>query len=268
MRELTLVLPHFQNLGMLAEQCKVWNAYEPALRSRLHVIVVDDCSPKGLRPTAKDVSGVDVASLSLYRLGKKKRWNWLACRNLGASMAPTEWMLLTDMDHVLPERTLRRLLNGPLDPQCAYRFSRVDAPHPWPYRLEDCAPYKMHNDTWLMTRALFDYDDGRRFVRGYDERLSGCYGSSGEFRDRVSACASSLVILPEQVIRYPREVIPDASTHPSVYTRKNDPTNDAELSKRKVKRAAEPNWRPLHGLVPSVKVWSSLDHVEATADVA
>jgi hypothetical protein len=261
-RGLTMVLPHFQNIGMLAEQAKIWMAYAPDIRARLHVIVVDDCSPEGRIPSWRDVASVSgLASVSLYRLLEKKRWNWLACRNLGAKLATTQWLLMTDIDHALPETTLRRILDGPINPQCAYRFSRVDAPRPWPYRLDECQPYKMHNDTWLLTRELFFFDNGSRFVMGYDERLSGCYGTSGEFRDRVVSCASATVVLHEPMIRYPREVIADASTHPSVYTRKNDPVNHDELQARKKRRAEEPNWRPLHGLVQSEKLWSSLDPV-------
>lgn len=265
MRDLTLILPHFQNVGMLAEQQAVWMAYPPDVRARLHVIVVDDCSPKGDRPTQKHVRASGLASFRIYRLLQKKRWNWLACRNLGASMATTDWLLLTDIDHVLPIETLQAIVAADLNPAIAYRFGRVTVPHPWPYRLADCPPYKRHNDSWLMTRALFNYDDGQKFVKGYDERLSGCYGTSGEFTDRVKACALATVDLNESpLVRYPREVIPDASTLPSVYTRKNDPINESRLDGYKGKRAAIPGWRPLRGLIPHELIYSS-DPAEAVA---
>lgn len=250
MRFITIVLPHFANLGMLDEQQKVWADYPPELRSRVHVVVVDDCSPKGKRPTEKSVSVQGLASFRIYRLLKHIRWNWLACRNLGAKMADTDWLLMTDIDHVLPVETLRRLLDGDLDERCAYRFARVDAPRPWPYVLAECSPYKPHNDTWLMTRDLFFHPN----VYGYDERLSGCYGTSGEFKDRVFATARAHVMLPNHMIRYPREIIADASTPPSVYTRKGDPKNDADLKKRKESRDKIADWKPLHGLTPWVQV--------------
>lgn len=249
-RDLTIVLPFFSNVGMLAEQQAIWASYPDELRARLHVIVVDDCSPKGARLSRKALTCQGLASFRAYRLLKKKRWNWLACRNLGAQLATTDWLLLTDIDHAVPLVTLRRLLEGPLDEPNVYRFARVDAPHPWPYALEACAAYKPHNDTWLMTRALF-FDER---IGGYDERLSGCYGTSGEFKDRALAAARAHVCLAEPVIRYPREVIADASTLPTVYTRKNDPVNDDELQRRKEARAKIPDWRPLHGLVPYEEV--------------
>jgi hypothetical protein len=252
-RDLTMVLPHFMNLGMLEEQQKVWADYPADLRKRLHVIIVDDCSPKALRPGRKSITVTGLASVRLYRLLEKKRWNWLSCRNLGAQVATTDWLLLTDIDHVLPASTLLRLLDGPLERRHAYRFARVDAPHPWPYDLSECSPYKMHNDTWLMERALF-YDER---VFGYDERLSGLYGTSGEFRDRVVATASAIVVVSDPMVRYPREVIADASTHPSVYTRKNDQENDRELAWRKAERERIPNWRPLHGLIANELMFDS-----------
>jgi hypothetical protein len=234
------------NLGMLAEQVKIWATYAPELRRRLHVVVVDDCSPDDQRPTAASIAGHTVASVRLYQLLQKIRWNWLAARNLGAKEAKTDWLLMTDMDHVVPERTLRRILDGPLDEWTAYRFKRVTVEHPWPYNTDSLPEYKAHNDSWLLTRRLFFHP----LVGGYDERLSGCYGTSGEFTDRLTAVAQARVQLPEYLVRYPRDVIPDASTLPEVYTRKNDPVNDLDLAKRKAKRDRIPDWRPVHGLTP------------------
>lgn len=253
-RELTLVMPMFMNLGMLAEQQKVWMDYPVKVRQRLHVVVVDDCSPKGHRPSPKAIQAEGLASFRVYRLLEKKRWNWLAGRNLGAKLTTTDWMLLTDIDHALPRETLISLIDRDLEATHVYRFGRIDAPHPWPYHMWDCSPYKGHPDTWLMTRDMF-FSDG---VGGYDERLSGCYGTSGEFKDRVLATARAHVRLPEVMIRYPRTIIADASTSPNVYTRKCDPKNENALRKLKARRDEIPNWRPLHGLIPYEEVYSTV----------
>lgn len=261
MRPITIVLPHYQNVGMWAEQQKVWADLPAKMRARLHVVLVDDCSPKDQRPGPKSVTVHDLGSLRIYRLLEKKRWNWLACRNLGAKVATTEWVLLTDIDHVIPRATLERLTGDRMSDRVAYRFSRVTATGVWPYDVATLPPYKPHNDTWFLQRSLFF--DPR--VGGYDERLSGCYGTSGEFSDRVKHAANATVILSDIIIRYPREIIADASTHPSVYTRKNDPENDAELKKRKEERAQIKDWKPLHGLVESELVYSSVPSEVAVA---
>ena len=271
MRELTLVLPHFCNLGMLAEQQRVWMAYPEHVRRSLHVVVVDDASPKGNRPSAKAVFATGLGSLRIYRLLEKKRWNWLACRNLGAKVATTSWLLLTDIDHVVPPETMTRLVTDPdLQPSDAYRFKRVTASTCWPYRADAQPPYKRHNDSWLITRELFFSpfewrpDGGYlRGIDGYDERLSGCYGTSGEFTYRVESTARAIGYLDQVLVRYPRELIADASTPPEVYTRKNDPANDKAHEKRKREREKVARWRPLHGLIPHELVYEAMAEVLA-----
>lgn len=245
-RDLTLVFPFFNNLGMLAEQCRIWMDYPADLRSRLRIIIVDDCSSKGQRLSWDAFTATGFASVRLFRLLKKVRWNWLACRNLGAEQAKTEWLLLTDIDHAIPAATLEHVLSRSLQDRGAYRFGRVTATALWPYDVRRLSHYKPHNDTWLLQKKLFF----GKHVGGYDERLSGCYGTSSEFTYRLLAAASVHVLLDEPIIRYPREVIPDASTLPSVYTRKGDEKNDADLKRRKEERALIPDWKPLRGLTP------------------
>ena len=96
-------------------------------------------------------------------------------------------------------------MTGKLDERKVYRFSRVDAP--------DMTPYKPHPNSWVFTRGMFNR------IGGYDERLSGFYGTDGEFGKRVERATAKVVLLDEVLIRYPREVIADASTTTSPCTR-------------------------------------------------
>lgn len=248
MRSLTLVLPYFENGGMLWEQQRIWQSYAPDLQEHFHVVVVDDASV--FSPAVSYVEDVGIASFQLFKIGTKIRWNWLACRNIGVQYARTDWVLLTDIDHIVPEKTLDKLLTIGLDEEVVYRLGRVDAPHLWPYALLDCPIREkkiFHPNTWLMTRGMYDR------IGGYDERLSGCYGTDGEFRDRVQATAKAVVTLPSQVlVRYSREVLPDAST--TIYTRKGDPANDEDLTRRRQDRAQIPDWRPLRLTFPYEQV--------------
>jgi hypothetical protein len=202
--------------------------YPEELRARLHVIIVDDCSPRwpALPHVVQPMEQLGLASFRLYRTKVDVRWNWLFCRNLGVSEATTDWVFMTDIDHVMPGKTLARLLDATLDSRKAYRMSRVDAP--------DLTPYKPHPNTWLMTRMLFDR------IGGYDERFSGFYGTDGEFRRRVQDTSDEIVILPQVMVRYPREVVADAST--TTYGRKE--VQDRINVKRIVLQRAEiPNWK-------------------------
>lgn len=232
----TLVLPYYRNAEMLGEQYERIAALPEDVRARVQLIVVDDGTPEpdlpasavaipgGLKRdviegepvdgfktfTGGDISALGIAGFQLFRVDVDVRWNWLTCRNIGVHHAKTEWVLLTDVDHVVPEKTWRRITEKKLNPSKAYRFSRVDAPA--------FTPYKPHPNSWLMTRALFDK------IGGYDERFSGFYGTDGEFRDRVRANSAEIVMLPEVLVRYPREVIADASTR--AYGRKETQDHD------------------------------------------
>lgn len=150
MKDLTFVCSYYENRGMLVEQQKIWAAYPPELRARFHAIITDDCSAKPF--SALPVfEPAPIASYRLFRASVQRRWDWLFCRNLGVEKATTEWVLLTDIDHVLSSEALGALLSGqpltghqelhlsskgatatvtmPLDPDYIFRFSRVDAHH-------------------------------------------------------------------------------------------------------------------------------------------
>lgn len=195
-RDLTLIFPYYENPAMLQAQYGHLAALPADVRGFLRLIVVDDGSPEA--PATPPAATLGLGGFALYRIGVDVRWNWLACRNLAMAKAKTKWRLMTDIDHLMPEATARRLIFEKLDEQRVYRFSRVDAP--------GLTPYKPHPNTWLMTGEMFDR------IGGYDERFSGYYGTDGEFRDRVTREAQAIVILPEVMVRVPREHVADAST--------------------------------------------------------
>lgn len=193
MREITLIMAYYENHTMLQRHLHHWRGYVRKMLKNLHVIVVDDGSPKA--PARLDSE--PPCDLHLYRMLVDVRWNQDACRNLGAHHAQTEWLLFTDMDHMVPTETMEYVMTQKLDPTVAYRFARVSAP--------DMQPYKPHPNSWLMTKEMYDR------VGGYDERLAGWYGTDGDFLDRVQAQAP-IIQLDCPLIRVPREVTPDAST--------------------------------------------------------
>lgn len=239
MRDLTIVLPYYCNAGMLRRHQDEWAAYPNDIRAHLHVIVVDDGSPTSPAIDAwAPPSGL--GSARLYRTGVDVRWNWIFCRNLGASEAATDWLLLTDIDHLVPTDTWRGLMTDHLDETEAFQFRRLDAPDLTPTIDRHGRP-KPHPNSWCLTKALYDR------VGGYDERLSGFYGTDAEFRERVYHEASSVVLRDEALIRYPREVIPDAST--TTYGRKEEQDRENLRVIREARKALG-YWRPLRLTFP------------------
>ncbi len=133
-----------------------YQGYDAALRSRIHFVLVDDCSP-----TPIDVSGFDL-NIDLIRINEDIPWNQAGARNVGAVYARSDKILLTDVDHVFPEHTLQALVDAKNPRSTFYKFYRKD---------EQGNTRKGHPNTFFMSRARF-----LRFY-GYDEEFSGKYGA-------------------------------------------------------------------------------------------
>lgn len=211
----TLIVPFYMNAEFFARQAAGWSEYPEDLRANLSVIVVDDGSPV----PAVMPSNVPF-SLRLFRIREDRRWNWLAARNIGAHEAADGWLMLTDMDHVVTAETLRAVVYGERCSDVIYGFSRKE---------HTGEPLIAHPNSWLMTRAMFWK------VGGYDEALSGCYGSDGDWRRRCAAVAP-IHILTDSLVRY--EYQADSST--THYLRKQP--EDAAV--KKIVAARGKGWKP------------------------
>jgi hypothetical protein len=216
LKPVTLVFPYYENPSFLETQAEQWRAYPGDLLERLTVIVVDDGSPA---PCVKP-AGVPCA-VRLFRIGVDIRWNWLAARNIGAFHAAPGWLLLTDMDHVVPAETLRLAMAGELDPSVVYVFGRRE------HTGERVTP---HSASFLLTRHLFWK------IGGYDESLSGLYGTDGDWRRRVLHVAP-FRRLDADLVRH--EYVGDSSTMRYLRKQPEDAQVKARVSQRK------PGWRPL-----------------------
>jgi hypothetical protein len=217
-RGITFVYPYYENPIFLGLQLRAWTRYPRELLKHLSVIVVDDGSPN--YPAVDVVRGIEWGiPLRLFRIGVDVRWNWLAARSVGMYHAHG-WCLMTDMDHMVPEATLRALVFGKLWPNYIYRFTRREASgqsiHP-------------HPNSMLMTATTF-WDVG-----GYDEALSGHYGTDGDWRRRCAA-ARKVFTLPCPLERH--EYVHDSST--THYKRKQP----EDAGKKAIIARRGPGWRP------------------------
>jgi len=214
-KHVCLVYPYYENPRFLEHQVAHWRTYPYDLRFNTSAIVVDDGSPQpALLPSNAPLS------LRLFRIEVDVRWNWLAARNIGAHHAPVGWMLLTDMDHVVPEATLRHLVYGKHDSSIIYAFRRQE---------HTGSPATPHSASFFMTKLLFWQ------IGGYDETLSGHYGTDGDWRRRCAQYAQ-LQILDDVLVRH--EYQGDSST--IRYLRKQP--QDAEVKRLVARRT--PKWRP------------------------
>lgn len=213
MRPLSIVFPFYRNQRMLYRQYLVMaGEWSDAAKAQVEVIVVDDGSPE---PAIDVDRPAGLPPLSIYRVLENRKWHQHGARNLGAKMAAHPWLLLTDIDHVIPPDTLSEVLATDARTDRVYTFGRVDAPvDPW--RAGDASTMtrttqrdgklKPHVNSFAMARKLFWR------VGGYDEDLCGIYGTDHAFRQRLYQRAMNIELTHAPLIRVARDVIPDAST--------------------------------------------------------
>lgn len=217
-KPVTLVYPYYDNPGFLRRQMDGWFQYDEDVAAKLSLIVVDDGSPD--HPAHTVVAKTRPFPIRIFRIDQDVRWNWLAARNIGFHHAPEGWVLVTDMDHVIPRETICRVVYGWHYPKVIYGFARQE---------QDGRLLPAHPNSWLMTRAMF------WTVGGYDETLSGHYGTDGDWRRRCAAVAP-IHILTDRLIRHEHEG--DSST--VRYLRKQP--QDAAVKRLIAMRGK--NWRP------------------------
>lgn len=201
MRSITYISPYYLNPDMLKVHLRTWERYPPEILAHYLFIIVDDCSPQS--PAAPLVLANAAEAIrpriQVYRVLVDIPWNQHGARNLGAKVAPDGWLMMTDMDHQLMAEDAGQLLAVPLDEKRFYYLRRIKAG-----RITETERH--HCNSFVTTRKAY-WECG-----GYDEDFCGSYGGDGQF-----IAALSRVVQPEKLdrvslVRYPRDVIADAST--------------------------------------------------------
>jgi glycosyltransferase involved in cell wall biosynthesis len=198
---ISIVIPYYMNPGMLAHQYSVWASYSEPVKRKVEVVLVDDGSPT---ETALEVNRpTGLPPLRIFQVLEDRPWHQHGARNLGAHMAENDWLLMTDMDHVVPEDVLAELLKR-AKRGYAYMFPRVD----WPDMITTVDQYgqpKPHPNSFALSHATYWR------VGGYDEDYCGIYGTDALFRERLKSKVQ-ITLTSKPLIRFSRLVLPDAST--------------------------------------------------------
>lgn len=203
----SLVMPYHNNPGMLAKHYDVFRTWPEDIKRAVEVVICDDASDEPTFPYTYEYGAVVLPRVRRFRIPPPHvAWSHRVATNIAASEARGYWLLITDIDHVVPVETWRFLTDDgrpKLRTDVAYRFERVNA---------DGSPYKPHPDSWLFHVSLWSQ------IQGYDERYRGHYGQNYPFIERVERVAH-IEVLPTPLVRYSRDDIPDASER--VLTRKS-----------------------------------------------
>jgi glycosyltransferase involved in cell wall biosynthesis len=165
---LSLIFPYYDNPKMLAYQLEYYAQLPDQVASKVEIVLVDDASSQ--YPAADLVPQKYPMRLSVFRIDKDKPWNQDAARNIGAYEATGEFLLLTDIDHVVPVDTLENLLMME-DRDSVITLARKA-------HFSEKVVHS-HVNSYVMTRKAF-WEIG-----GYDEDFWGIYGSDWIYRRQV-----------------------------------------------------------------------------------
>jgi hypothetical protein len=162
-------------------------AYPEDVRARVHFVIVDDGSP--IEYEVPDLP----LNLTWLKIDQDIRWNQPGARNLGATYARADTLLLADVDHEVPVESMRQLLDRPPCGKRLYKMWRKDT---------DGRYVKGHPNLFVMSRGRF------MECHGYDEELAGHYGSDDyRFVKYQRARGSFQTYLPKKIWCFERQDI-------------------------------------------------------------
>ena len=148
---ITIIQTYYNERSLLETQIERWNYYN----TPVNIILIDDGSQiEPAQNVLREHTLNDNINFSLYKVTEDIGFNSHGCRNLGARLAQSNWLLFLDIDYTLQPSDLKRLQEEPLDLNSWYELN---------------AKFKGRGDTYmalnqfLIPRKLF-LDSG-----GYDE---------------------------------------------------------------------------------------------------
>ena len=202
MKQVTLVYAFYDNKNMLMQHLKTWLDYSPILKMGIKVVIVDDASPGCNAAEVIADFGYTGMDIEVYRVLKDIPWNQDGARNLAMQEVKTDWVLMTDMDHLLPKRQAELMLEFVEDKAAPGWYYMPDQ-----WLVQGVSLHKPHPNTFLMRVDDF------WVMGGYDEDFAGWYGSDGNFRK--CARGAGLVEIPTlafYTVVYRTTDIEDANT--------------------------------------------------------
>lgn len=159
--ELSYIVPVYienRDCDLLQRFICEYESYSSDILDRVQFIFVDDHSPVAIHiPDCK-------LHYVLARIDDDITWNQGGARNLGAHLAKTSKLILTDLDHIFPETLLADILSAK-EPSCLYMFRRE----------RDGLKIHSHPNTFFCTKGIFFN------VLGVDEEFCGHYGYEDVF---------------------------------------------------------------------------------------
>ena len=148
---ITIIQTYYNERSYLETQIERWNNYN----TPVNIILIDDGSQiEPAENVLKEHTLNDNINFSLYRVTEHIGFNSHGCRNHGARLAHSNWLLFLDIDYTLQPADLKRLQTETLDLNSWYELNA---------KFKGRGNTYMALNQFLIPRKLF-LDSG-----GYDE---------------------------------------------------------------------------------------------------
>ena len=166
---LTIIHTYYNEKSLLETQIERWNVYNQPV----NIILIDDGSQKiPAIDVIKEHTLKDYINFSLYRVTEDIGFNSHGCRNLGARLANTEWLVFLDIDYTLQPSHLHKLKNDPLDSDTWYEMNA---------KFMGQGDSYMALNQFVITRNMF-LEEG-----GYDESFVPYHHGDRELLNKLSS---------------------------------------------------------------------------------
>jgi glycosyltransferase involved in cell wall biosynthesis len=163
---ITIAFPYYGNPENLTIQLENILAFPMSLRRNFTFLVIDDGSPKPLQ-LPENIN----ANISIYRINEDIPFNYPGAKNLALHCASTDWILQTDIDHVINAHAALSILHLDLTAHTRiYLFRRNFSEG----SMSDPRP-ELRNKKFIPSTLLYNRN-AIIAAGGYDEDFSGHYG--------------------------------------------------------------------------------------------
>lgn len=220
MKKLSVIIAALESYEVVRRQ--VLHFARMRLPESVEIIIMDD----GSKPPIWKYKGMPEAvraagNVTIRQTGDSRPWSQPCARNAGAELSSGEYLLFTDIDHVLSRGAIEDALKGDYDKMNFNRNWGVLTTEGkivqkkeilFAYGLPEMLYRKrklhagQHPNTFSMPKRIF-----MNLLGGYDERYCGRYGGDDvDFNKRYSYLCRQLKLVSPHILGRPIWVYPDA----------------------------------------------------------
>ncbi len=204
MNSITLIQTYYNDPSFLLSAIRQWNSYDIPLS----VILIDDGSKKyPAIDTLENFSLKKNIKLSLYAVDDDIGFNSHGCRNLGAAVAKTDWLIFLDIDHFITPKDMTKLYTKDLSTDHWYSFiTQVGSADPFPSM-----------NTFMCTKEMFERGGG------YDESYTPFHYGDRDFLNMMDSKFDRIELddIVINCVRAGRKVIIDHNATLPIYDNDN-----------------------------------------------